>query len=122
MTDNEIIKALECCSIKNCIACTLEFIPKCRETIITYAIALINRQKAEAERLDIELKAMRGAANAYKAEGERLAKEKDNLIKAYRECMVEAIKNFAKRIQRHCTSIELNAYIDNLVKERLSEE
>ena len=33
---------------------------------------LINRLKAENEKLNIELKAMRGAANSYKAEVERL--------------------------------------------------
>ena len=35
---------------------------------------LINRQKAEIEGLNIEFKAMRGAANSYKAEVDRLQK------------------------------------------------
>lgn len=50
MTDNEIIKALECCSKSTCDGC--EFGNQCDGfTPINLALSLINRQKAEIERL-----------------------------------------------------------------------
>ena len=55
MTDNEIIKALECsCSwqFKHCEGCPLEEeYPNCAEYVTYPALELINRQKAELERL-----------------------------------------------------------------------
>ena len=101
MTDNEIIKALECCSgntMDDCDDC-----PRCCDDGLTTtecmcklmkdALDLINRQKteikkykdfiklssetirqqkAEIDRLNSELKATSGAALSYKAELERL--------------------------------------------------
>ena len=56
MTDNEIIKALECCGFEYGNLCSV--CPKyekdndfCQEELHNYAIDLINRQKAEIERL-----------------------------------------------------------------------
>lgn len=72
MTDNEIKKALECCvTSEYCVDCPcLEKQLPCptSDVILDY----INRLEAENENLEIELKAMRGAANSYKAENERL--------------------------------------------------
>ena len=48
MTDNEIIKALECCGGSNCHECPIE---GCTDDIFGNALDLINRQKAEIERL-----------------------------------------------------------------------
>ena len=42
MTDNEIIKALECCSDSNCHECPIE---GCTDDIFRNALDLINRQK-----------------------------------------------------------------------------
>jgi hypothetical protein len=57
MTDNEIIKAVICCTAFDCGNCPLKDIPdieecerKCKED----ALGLINRQKAEIERLKKE--------------------------------------------------------------------
>jgi predicted RNase H-like nuclease (RuvC/YqgF family) len=80
MTDNEIVKALECChQVNGCDRCPLHSYSAECEILNTYALDLIKRQKAEIEKLqhenselEIELKAMRGAANSYKAEVERL--------------------------------------------------
>lgn len=94
MTDNEIIKALECCcdvTRYSCIErCDLyDSVVDCSVLLKNEALSLINRQKAEIDELqhknselEIELKAMRGAANSYKAEVERL-KDKVNLILKY---------------------------------------
>ena len=129
MTDNEIIKALECCANNpnECVCyenkCPL-FGQKCIDVLSKNALDLINRQKAEIEaliagqetlqkyrdeeinRLEIELKAMRGAANSYKAEVERLQKENDVLIETYSKCQIAIIKGSIERIKQivcdHC--------------------
>lgn len=52
MTDNEIIKALECCTVKNsCAGCPLRKETICTETRKFLAFDLIKRQQAEIERL-----------------------------------------------------------------------
>lgn len=66
-TDSEIIKALktllELVLVEGCLQ---------RAKTISLALDLINRLQAEKQNLEIELKAMRGAANSYKAENKRL--------------------------------------------------
>ena len=56
MTDNDIIKALECCSIindcKGCYFNTHEAEDICAREIVKNAFDLINRQQAEIERLN----------------------------------------------------------------------
>ena len=56
MTDNEIIKALECCINDKCQECPLNKLFCGREVAMQYALDLINRQKAEIERLRQNLK------------------------------------------------------------------
>ncbi|MBO5060254.1 MAG: hypothetical protein J6C82_05005 [Clostridia bacterium] len=52
MTDDEIIKALECCDTREwCIHCPLKDNDRCRDVLSTQSVELINRQKAEIERL-----------------------------------------------------------------------
>ena len=86
MTDNEIIKELN-----------LRIDDFSRETL-----DLIKRQKAEIERLNVELKAMRGSANSYKLENERLQKNIDGLniftTNHMKVIRLRAIKEFAERI------------------------
>ena len=85
MTDNEIIKALECCIVRgNCQGCPLwnEHTSKCLEIAITNALDLINRQKAEIERLQTNCMSM--------------AQTMPNMAKAER---AEAIKEFAERLK-----------------------
>ena len=60
MTDNEVIKALECCSrwelTKDCSECAYESSDGiCRENLFSDTLDLINRQKAEIERLNKEV-------------------------------------------------------------------
>ena len=50
MTDSEIVKALECCLIKDCDNCPFDQF-KCEPGLEKESLALINRQKAEIERL-----------------------------------------------------------------------
>lgn len=54
MTDDEIITALECCDftdIKACEECPLYHTSDCISVIIDKTLDLVNRQKAEIERL-----------------------------------------------------------------------
>ena len=126
-TNEQIIKALECCkSEEGCDKCPLEELGVLKCTVITaeYALKQINRLKAENEKLTIELKAMRGAANSYKAEVERLKEEDKNqklvleeiedfinplpfetdFAKAIRIAKSEARKEFAERLKEKSSS------------------
>jgi hypothetical protein len=57
MNDNDIIKALECCFVNvNCKGCPMQNPPmeRCLSRVCSQALLLINRQKAEIERLEKE--------------------------------------------------------------------
>jgi hypothetical protein len=106
MTDNEIIKALECCVktefISDCAKCEM-FAIDCKDILIENALDLINRQKAEIERLQAMHKEM--------CVGMKVLKRK-------------AIKEFAERLKRvvavHNGDMwSKYEYIDNLVKEMM---
>ena len=118
MTDNEVIKALECCSTATCISnnCPYEKIhdiPTCATKLTRDALDLINRQKAEIERLRYNLEAMLDEradhSEAYKEFAERL-KDKHRRIMDYDEAGFGAqIFIFEERV------------IDNLLKEMVGE-
>lgn len=130
MTDEEIKKALECCAADNCDECPLFDFPKliadCMPELLKSAFYLINGQQAEIERLETELKAMRGVANSYKAEIERLeakfneypvktllgennmmlSKSSEDYDKWFwdiqKDISCHAIKEFAERLKKEC--------------------
>ena len=91
MTDNEIIKAFECC-VKG--VCDRARCPKydsdehtvvhqfCRRKIMLEALDLINRQKAEIERFA-------------------------DIGKMYSEIKAEAIKEFAERVKEKSSKLEM---------------
>ncbi len=126
MTDNEIIKALECCFGGEglCPRQQCPFYEKCKndESLAMYALDLIKRQKAEIERLQrkYELSETEREANV-KGFTESLATAK-----------AEAIKEFAKRANGKFSCYveqcgEFVPYgmadiIDNLVKEMTEDE
>lgn len=100
MTDNEIIKALDCCGFEYGNLCSV--CPKyekdndfCQEELHNYAIDLINRQKAEIERLKIENQSLRSAANSCKLH--------------YNEARAEAVKEFVENVTycKYCKNYEL---------------
>lgn len=101
LTDKEIIKALDYC--KDCCA-----------NINIDIIDLIDRQQAEIEKLEIENKLLRGAANSYKSH--------------YNEAKAEAVKEFAERLKNesfqdegYYCDIVLVDDIDSLLKEMAGE-
>lgn len=139
-TDEEIVKALECCqshTITDCRDCPNRASgDNCVNELMRNALDLIKRQKAEIavlttavdnstkeflklhdeyqdqkeeiERLNIELDAMRGAANSYKMR--------------YEKAKAEAIKDFAERVITLIYSVDdINPVtewqIDNIVAE-----
>ena len=118
MTDNEIIKALECLFGRvYCRECPYSLryeFPLCQQQVAKDAFDLINRQQAEIERLKQSLN----------IELENFATEYDNKIKS------EAVKEFVERLKDRSDSrfdyselvFEISEDdIDNLVKEMVGE-
>ncbi|MBO7240213.1 MAG: hypothetical protein J6V23_07005 [Bacteroidaceae bacterium] len=127
MTDNEIIKALECCQKAklniDCVDLKCPFATEygCNigiENLRNDALDLINRQKAEIERL----------------QNERIESIRELTREVYdteiAEAKFEAIKEFAERLKSLQIGLEISGEslyyvpidcIDNLVKEIIGE-
>lgn len=117
MTDNEIIKALECCtdeSYENCNECPYSIdAERCeRMKLLEDILDLINHQKAEIERLKKEIQITKDAYT--------MLQTKNEIIK------FEAIKEFAERLKRKIDVVysikNLQDNIDNLAKEIVDNE
>jgi len=143
MTDNEIIEALECCKELKCSECpkkTNLFATDCDVQLCQEAIDLINRLKAEIERLQHILVSFMSEVEIlernYGADTSNIPKiavlgtERENIIKQTKS---EAIKEFAERIKKELHFIsypldmnfktnEVNELIDNLVKEMVGDD
>ena len=104
MTDNKIIKALDICGhLEACADCPLgclEGVDKCMHTLLLNALDLINRQKAEVERLQAE-------KNEWKSSAIKCADQRDETERKYGNLIfssmvgkvrAEAIKEFAERL------------------------
>ena len=121
MTDNEIIKALECCIIGDCFGCYYGETNQrnCKDCLMENALALINRQKAEIERLKELLEGWKKAA--YKA-----ADEKDeiycNAIDRVKTAKAEAIKEFAERLKERATHDGAFGYVDSYDIDHITKE
>ena len=110
MTDERLIKVLECCANEDCDNCP-SLVKECQRHAMLNALNLIERYEEIIERLNVELDAMRGAANSYKMHYN------------------EAIKEFAERLKDMAFVFRSNyedgsitrfvcvGDIDNLVKE-----
>ena len=93
MTDNEIIKAMQCVigNDVNCSECTYQKVlpfPSCRMMCAKNALDLINRQKSEIERVEKELM--------------KCKLEKELLHKTINQIKSEAIKWFAEKLKMEC--------------------
>lgn len=122
MTDNEIINALECCLGRNgwgdpkCYECPFDGSNPnigCKKNLLNNAIGLINRQKAEFDRLQIENDSLWMAANSFKMH--------------YNTARAEAIKEFADNFKKWFSADftygvhYIVSRIDSLVKEMTGE-
>ncbi len=116
MTDNEIIKALECCFTNdfgktNCNKCAFyTATAKCMDDMQNAVIDLINRQKAEIEQ--------------WKEEADRWQNAFCKVNEDMSTIKSEAIKEFAERLKEKLqwdvefyNKIVFEDDIDNLVKE-----
>lgn len=132
-TDDEVVKALECCSkdsMLNCRNCPYE--ESCnmgRSDMQKDALDLINRQKAEIERLIEEREKL---LKECKKCGSKTQKVIIKLKKQMRQTKSEAIKEFAERWKKYWKAqmdVSTNQHqdeivlrdIDNLVKEMTGE-
>lgn len=139
MTDNEIMKGLECCSFKHkgqpCEGCPFYDVAQmCMENLMGQALDLINRQKAEIKRLTAKI-LTKDNINDYNTAQLRIAREELRTAKS------EAIKEFAERFENaldkrlgddipilgdrdnvYCTVSDIYDVIDNLVKEMTEEK
>ena len=149
MTDNEIIKALECCNRNgSCFQCpydraSFEHEPDCASVMTADALDLINRQKAEIERLKdlnnvLEIDIINANMNLEHIQTEnekhrnifdRVFKEvqeaKSLYVKDISRAKAEAVKEFAEIVKANQRMLFNYIYsrngfveaIDNLVKE-----
>ena len=118
MTDNEIIKALECCRqlISRCEDCPINKGGFCFDHLKTEALDLINRLKADNERLREEI----GSLNkAYPCRIDDIgnnclvyARSLDDYDSLIGDISAEAIKEFAERLKSKI-EIDLSCGVDS---------
>ena len=106
MTDNEIIKAVECCTGNTkCCECPMFRTPNCMNKAFGYALDLINRQKAEIERLEKENKDKeRAYTDEYCLRKEWQSKCRD-LLEEKQTVKSKSIKEFAEKLKERLTGI-----------------
>ena len=130
MTDNEIIKALECCTQQaGCSGCPLVNSIQmkyrggyaCAEEMRKCALDLINRQKAEIERLEKKANTPFAKITFDRDELQEIVYEYvKNIEIDINLAKSEAIKEFAERLKCGVpqeTGVIRCADVDNLVKE-----
>ena len=122
LTDNEIVKALECCSKpvgENCKECPLHLTDCLKVNIEELALDLINRQKAENERLTTALKEISNGLAEVKV---LVARDLKNAkAEAYKE-FAEELHNKAMKPEEICDNFAVGCNtIDNLLKELVGE-
>ena len=126
MTDNEIIKALECCFARGfdestCYECPFyTATAQCTEDLRDSALDLINRQKAENERLKKEVEDKERAYNdefCLRKEWQTKCRES---LKEKQTAKSEAIKEFAHFvIDKSRNGVIYASDIPDLVKEMM---
>ena len=124
MTDNEIIKALECCSYYDvCLNCPCFSFCGCTPELLESALDLINRQKAEIERLNrilnTDVVVFRGGRGNGKSETiKKIIEARVDAIraKAYKECIEKA----KEILHNYCIEL-VDDDLDNLVKEMVGD-
>ena len=137
MTDNEIIKALECCvTYEFCTGCPLvDNCPSCY-SLLKSALDLINRQKAELDRCHKELDEFKFLASRVNSIKNTSQDTFSGILISMAEGVAryEAIEEFAERLKdENNLSLHDDGYdiwvdydklikrIDNLVKEMVGE-
>ena len=142
MNDNEIIKTLEeCGGVGDCEKCPLNElggIDKCVSTLTQNALDLINRQMADIETLENNLKFVRDTLTRALDENDQLKKRLDSHCNNCRmqdrrtRDRAEAIKEFAKKLKEQYSQADIlcprrivsitEKGLDSLVKEMVGEQ
>ena len=100
MTDNEIIKAVGCCiGNTKCDECPMFRTQNCMNKVFGYALDLINRQKAEIERLKAEIVIRDKIIDERGKEVFRHDNAIRSLHKQLDNLKSEAIKEFAEELE-----------------------
>lgn len=120
MTDNEIVKALECCGkgFGNCDGCpydddNADCVTLKGETLMMKdALDLINRQKAEIERLEAENNKLKVASNLFAM-----------YVQNVEEVKADARKEFAERLKPPKNELQIIGVskIDKVLEEYLQQ-
>lgn len=134
ISDEEIISSLEViATTRNCSECKIRNCNwgdcNCSQITANAALGIINRQKAEIERLQkeanlvsIQFQDMQERYEEAQAEIERLTNIKFGVDLSIGSIKTEAIKEFAERLKKPNRWREEDIYyIDNLVKEMVGE-
>ena len=138
-TDEQIIKALECCvngTSEACLKCTFGLTPPypvCKTMVEKYALDLINRQRAEIESLTQNNISTKYPNRVLCSLGVIFTKSLEDYDKLIGDISAEAIKEFAEKLKQKASTTficnhkdginEIIGYhfspttIDNLVKE-----
>lgn len=125
-TDEEIIKAVECCSEPCCVCdeCPLYCVGvNCSSfELHRYALDLINRQKSEIDSLRADLKRVCAERDAHICTNNFI---KSEAVKEFSERLKNKIKTecnpYGKPTFDYDTSLAIMRYIDNLVIEMVGE-
>lgn len=126
MTDNEIIKVLECCS-KNilCGQCPLKEKNNCINKLSVYALKFINRQQTEIERLNAENILTMSERNAFRTSFYEVSKQlkhvKSGAIKKFAEKLKELYTDDSITNDYHCAVGAIKQNIDDIVKEMVGD-
>lgn len=101
MTDNEIVKALECCKKDDCDNCPNDF-GNCYSNLAGYALDIINSQRAEIERLRACVKSEDEVRAIMKSQMMPMVSEivNEQFDVAVKLAKAEAIKEFAELVKR----------------------
>lgn len=117
MNDNEIIKALECCTSKSgCLECPLynpEHTGTCVKSVFVNALGLINHQKAEIELLKLENKKLHETNNALNYQVD--VWKPNEVLNEFLERL--SIYVIPQKREGYNSDIVLKSTIDSLVKE-----
>lgn len=126
LTDEEIVKSLECCAVEPCEDCgncprfTKEKL--CHKANAKQSLDLIHRLQNDITEKDIELERARNAINErdewyaeQKAENERLTEENERLDKLLGEKRMDELNTAKKIIAQNCVLNEENAELQKQV-------
>ena len=117
MTDNEIIKAWECCSapICNCKECPLEGVVSCYVTLKHKALDLINRLQKENDDLFYKLQGVMWSVDKW-LDGKELEQDEVNRAITMREKTLQIVEKQQAEIERLSkTVVDLNANLSESI-------